>query len=226
MKKLNSKGFSAIEAILILIIVLMIAGVIFYVYKTQNKNNSISNSSIQSSTSTKTEASEDKYAGWQTYSSKNPDTGYISFKYPSGWYVTEDKLINSSGHITISTTKTPGDYLDGPVTNMPADLQIIGINYGKSMGNLGSIVESATKKGQPNTSPLESGTVEDGSLTTKDGLAVRTYNWNDNANFEAYWQNASDIYFAASNGYGVLDSDNGQSATKTVELLIATIAYR
>lgn len=224
MKKLNNKGFSAIEALLILIIVLMIGGVIFYVYKAQNKNDTVSNSSIQPASSTKTQANEDKYAGWQTFTSTNADTGYISFKYPAGWYVMENKNINNSGNIVISTTKTPDDYLNGPVPNKPANLEIIGINYGKTAADLGTLVESDAKTGQPNTSPLTSGSVQNGSLMTKDGLAVRTYTWNDSANFEGYWEN-SGVLFGISNGYGALSVENGKKATDTTKLLVESIKY-
>lgn len=76
--KTNQKGFSAVEVVLVLVVVGLIGVVGFTVYKNHNKTAS-STANTNTPTQTKT-APADLYAGWQSYSDS-----HVSFKYPSGW---------------------------------------------------------------------------------------------------------------------------------------------
>jgi Tfp pilus assembly protein PilE len=79
--KRNENGFSAVEVILLLVIVSLIGVVGFMVYKNHNKtSNSTTTASTTKSSTTPTKATPDPYAGWQSYSDS-----HVSFKYPSGW---------------------------------------------------------------------------------------------------------------------------------------------
>lgn len=117
----NQQGFGAVEAVLVLVIVILIGVVGWMVYKNHNKttNNktTASNSSANTSPQTKTTQAPDPYAGWQSYSDSS-----VSFKYPTGWqagrgadkYATVDVAATSPGFTTSSmtTAQNPG----APVT--------------------------------------------------------------------------------------------------------------
>lgn len=88
MKKIknNQLGFGAVESILIFIIIALVAGTGWYVWK-QNKssnNSGESASSTPATTEPTTTTSEkaDPYEGWKTSTLKYEK---ISFKYPSNW---------------------------------------------------------------------------------------------------------------------------------------------
>lgn len=90
MKKLNTKGFTAIEGLLILVIVGIIGGAGYYVYKSQKDTEDTSNSTGNSEVTidknevdkeTSKEAT-DLTAGWKT--GEIGTTG-LSFKYPPKW---------------------------------------------------------------------------------------------------------------------------------------------
>jgi hypothetical protein len=82
-KKLNTKGFSAVEGLLALIAVTLISFVGYYVYHSQKNSDDTLNEAISSSTSpsVKTIKKEaDPTAGWLVYKDSN-----VSFKYPGTW---------------------------------------------------------------------------------------------------------------------------------------------
>ncbi|MDB5163620.1 MAG: hypothetical protein JWS12_237 [Candidatus Saccharibacteria bacterium] len=101
MKKLNSRGFSAVEGLLILVIVGIIGFVGWYVYKSnKDANKSLSNASqstISSQTSTKksetkTAAPEKKVSdSWLEY--KAP---HYSIRFADGWTITKKQESNDS----------------------------------------------------------------------------------------------------------------------------------
>jgi hypothetical protein len=90
MRKLykNETGFGAIEAILILVIVIAIAGVGWYVWKAKKNTDSTYNTVANTSTTNKpivkpkTTITVDPYAGWKTY---NDPSNIFSVKYPDNW---------------------------------------------------------------------------------------------------------------------------------------------
>ncbi|HWB39279.1 MAG TPA: hypothetical protein VG604_03500 [Candidatus Saccharimonadales bacterium] len=83
MGKLNSKGFGAVE-ILLVVLILLIAGLGgYYVYHNQNSTKPAAKTSATTkSDKTKTvkNLASDPYAGWQTLTG----TGF-TMKYPAGW---------------------------------------------------------------------------------------------------------------------------------------------
>lgn len=90
MKKLNAQGFTALETILVLVLILVIGGAGWYVYKTNaDKKDSASsqnNSSQESDDSDEeTESSEQEIVvpeGWVKYEDSAKG---VSFYYPSEW---------------------------------------------------------------------------------------------------------------------------------------------
>ncbi len=92
MKKLNQKGFGAIEGLLIFIIVALIGGAGFYVYQSNKSNPDNAKSDGQRVEDEETEKApstsieKDEYASWRTY--KDTKFGF-SFKYPNNWSTKE-----------------------------------------------------------------------------------------------------------------------------------------
>lgn len=84
MKKLGQGGFGLIEALIIIIILGIIGGTGFYVYKAnKNTDESLSNSGNSTDIKKSPAATQkDPYKDWKTYSS---GTEKLSFKYPSDW---------------------------------------------------------------------------------------------------------------------------------------------
>jgi hypothetical protein len=129
------KGFSAVEALLILVIVGVIGGVGYFVYSSQKKTNeALENaakvsSSVYASTKTETKpvAESEIYVDWKSFS-KN---GYV-FKYPDDWTLLEGQPF---GTVTSPDFKSTGvqsrtvtsgimvyfDQTDIPQTNITAD---------------------------------------------------------------------------------------------------------
>lgn len=100
MKKLNNHGFTAFEGILIVIIIALIGGVGFYVYKS-NQDKKSDNPTSSSQKSTQTSATKDSYKDWKTYTSS---TEKMSFKYPSSWKVDNSSPADSESDSTTITT--------------------------------------------------------------------------------------------------------------------------
>jgi hypothetical protein len=90
MGKLNQKGFSAIEGLLILVIVAIIGGVGLYIYHANQKTNSTLNTASQENSATAPNVSKNAtktvstglYSGWSQYCSSHEKA---CFKYPDSW---------------------------------------------------------------------------------------------------------------------------------------------
>ncbi|GEM_PF-3112623 len=119
MKK-NQKGFGAVEAMLVLVIVVLVGVAGYMVYKNHHKTTttaSSANSTRTTPSSTSTKTTTDPYAGWQSYSDS-----HVSFKYPSGWqagtgadkYGAVSVTATSPGFTT--TSMTTADNPGAPVT--------------------------------------------------------------------------------------------------------------
>jgi Tfp pilus assembly protein PilE len=140
MKKIskNQKGFSVVEAVLMLVIVVLIAVIGYMVYKNGNKTKtSSSNTTVkttQSSTSKSTTATN-PYAGWKQYCSSYEKS---CFKYPSTWTFTNS-----------CTSSTPCDGSDNVGVTSPSNSQIgftsaITGRGGDCANNIDSFVTSVT----------------------------------------------------------------------------------
>ena len=84
----DQKGFSAVEVVLVLVIVALVGAIGFLVYKNQHKTKaapvaSTTTTKSTTTTPTKTVTAPDPYAGWKTYTS--PLNSGLSFKYPADW---------------------------------------------------------------------------------------------------------------------------------------------
>jgi len=93
MKK-NESGFSAVETILLLVVVIALAGVGYYVYKAKKNTTSTYNSAANASTTTKPAVkttTTDPTASWKSFTST---AGKFSLKYPSNW-VTETSCLSN-----------------------------------------------------------------------------------------------------------------------------------
>ncbi len=82
----NQKGFAAVEALLIVLVIGLIGSVGWYVY--QNNNNGKNNQTTEDSKSSKVDAQNDEYADWNTYNAK---LGGFTLRYPRDWTVIRDE---------------------------------------------------------------------------------------------------------------------------------------
>jgi hypothetical protein len=104
----NQKGFSAVEAILIIVIIAAIGLGGWYVWKKQNTKDahSTTNSQKQSESSTKESAQEatpDPTADWVTYSNA---TGKFSFKHPAAWVFADNPQACTEGLVLFAPVQT------------------------------------------------------------------------------------------------------------------------
>jgi hypothetical protein len=115
----NETGFSAVEIVLVLVIVGLIGVVGYMVYKNQHKTTAPVATTIStkpaSTTPAKT-APADPYAGWKQYCDTDHKT---CFKYPADWAQNEDKValsdtVNNVGSTVASPNKTVNISYDFP----------------------------------------------------------------------------------------------------------------
>jgi hypothetical protein len=81
----NNKGFTLVEVLLLIVVLILVGGLGYLGYKQVNKKSTASTSSTNAKTA-KT-AAVDPYAGWKTGTLKYEK---ISFKYPTDWTLTEE----------------------------------------------------------------------------------------------------------------------------------------
>jgi len=138
--KRNQSGFSAIEVLLVILIVaaLAVSGFVLYQrHKPSVVKTSAATTQNQTTTQTKDTSTQsaqpDPYQGWNTYN----DTGYaaasgISIKYPSDWQIniTRVKKIGNTKNPTavinervvfLPSSETPKEEWDTCATNVSAD---------------------------------------------------------------------------------------------------------
>ncbi len=102
MNKLNNHGFGVVEGLLVLVIIGLIGGAGFYVYKsTQNTNASLNNADNSSVTPRPTMAQKNPYDNWKIH--KSP-TEKLSFKYPSDWSYSDVSKANPTAGDSIILT--------------------------------------------------------------------------------------------------------------------------
>ena len=86
----NNKGFTLVEVLLLIVVLILVGGLGYLGYKQVNKKSMTSTSSTTAST-TKTTA-VDPYAGWKTGTLKYEK---LSFKYPSNWNLVDSSVTGS-----------------------------------------------------------------------------------------------------------------------------------
>jgi|GEM_PF-1736574 len=166
MKKLNSKGFSAVEVVLVLVIVGLLGAVGWFVYdKNHNKTTTTHSTPATTAGANQTSAKPaGPYDGWKTYTSSNNLA--LSFKYPASWTVTENNPSDMCAGQS-AVTFTP------PASEVESGFKAIGASYTpQSKQNNGATIGSyyelvITKAGQ--SLPSKCGS---------DNGSTGVYNWN------------------------------------------------
>jgi len=102
-KKSNQKGFSTVEGLLILLIVVIVAGVGYYVWHSQNKASTTLSKAAPNSGS----ATTDPYLGWNTV--KLP-TAKVSLRYPTSWKAAT--VLSTTSGDSVGLTGSKGYVLD------------------------------------------------------------------------------------------------------------------
>jgi len=110
---LEENGFSAVEGLLVLVIIILVGAVGYLVYKnhqdTKNTSTSISKSKVVSPVKTTT---TDPYTGWDSYTLKNENA---SFKYPSNWLLTDS---SNNGQDMVELNAPDSFYLNLDTVNL------------------------------------------------------------------------------------------------------------
>ena len=111
--KLNTKGFSPLNILLLVVIVGLIGGVGYYVYNSQKKTNTeldnaaMSQGEPQKSEKKKEESKKteekDETADWKLYTSEK---GGYSFRYPQSWLTATHPELCSEGLVLIAPSET------------------------------------------------------------------------------------------------------------------------
>ena len=114
----KNKGFTLVEVLLLIVVLILVGGLGYLGYKQVNKKSKTSTASATATTA-KT-AAVDPYAGWKTYTS--PLKSGLSFKYPADWDFTPNTEVpapNNLGGVendsVLRSAKIQGTY--GTVTN-------------------------------------------------------------------------------------------------------------
>jgi hypothetical protein len=103
----NEKGFSAVEIVLVLVIVVLLGAVGWLVYKDHHKSKTVASVTTVSttkpaaSTSTKTTTTPSPYAGWKAYTLP---VEKLSFKYPSDWTVSNTAPTSTQDNTTLTSS--------------------------------------------------------------------------------------------------------------------------
>jgi hypothetical protein len=87
----NNKGFTLVEVLLLIVVLILVGGLGYLGYKQVNKKSKTSTSSTTAATTAKT-AAVDPYAGWKTGTLKYEK---LSFKYPSNWNLVDNSVTGS-----------------------------------------------------------------------------------------------------------------------------------
>jgi len=95
----NSKGFTLVETLLVLLVVAVIGFGGYYVWQNQHKDETKVSSTKAAVTKTETKSqSSDPYHGWKPYILPYEK---LSFKYPSDWMLTNEDATTFNDTVTI-----------------------------------------------------------------------------------------------------------------------------
>lgn len=181
--KNNQDGFSAVETVLILVIVVLMGVVGFIVYKNQNKKTTADKPVASSKPETKTESKPaektDEYAGWKTY---NSSTGSYSIKYPSTWILDSPPSGGNSGDVLLTSSGAKTESFG------------IWLNQSNSSSPTSSTYSAFTQV------PYSQGSV---LQTLSNGIAVWEANQSLMANGNTYPDTCTPFESASGNAFGV-----------------------
>lgn len=106
----NEKGFSALEALLVILVVVLIGGAGWYVWQSRADNNAPTNDTGSTNAyPTENTPKTDPYEGWETYTLKYER---FSFKYPKSYAIDDESSTANPdvkpGHDRLKLTKDNG----------------------------------------------------------------------------------------------------------------------
>lgn len=88
----NSKGFTLVETLLVILVLAVIGFGGYYVWQNQHKDETKVSSNKSTATKTETKSqSSDPYQGWKSYTLPYEK---LSFKYPSDWTLSDERATN------------------------------------------------------------------------------------------------------------------------------------
>ena len=98
--KNNQNGFSGVEGVIVLAVIVLIGVVGYMVYNNHKKTTTASVAASTSPATTKTTAAANPYAGWQTYT----DASGFTLKYPTTW---ADDTVKAGTTVRVGANQTP-----------------------------------------------------------------------------------------------------------------------
>jgi type II secretory pathway pseudopilin PulG len=149
MKKINNgSGFSVVELLLVIVIVILLGFMGWYIYHNDHKTNV--NTTKSSSTSTTI------YSNWKTFV-----TSYqkLSFKYPNNWVLTDNSTSNGNDDITIKSPAGLSIYMQAliPISSTDITASIISTSNIKFTGQSDYLLyySSAAAQNNSTTGPVD-----------------------------------------------------------------------
>lgn len=105
MKIKNQRGFTVLEVVLAIVVVLGIVGAAYYIGANKDKSQKANTATVESADDARLNATDD-ISNWKTYS----DTlSQASFKYPSDWELKTESIQNAvDGALTVTVTSPGG----------------------------------------------------------------------------------------------------------------------
>lgn len=98
--KNNQNGFSGVEGVIVLAVIVLIGVVGYMVYNNHKKTTTASVAASTSPATTKTTAAANPYTGWQTYT----DASGFTLKYPTTW---ADDTVKAGTTVRVGADQTP-----------------------------------------------------------------------------------------------------------------------
>jgi len=202
----NNKGFTLVEVLLLIVVLILVGGIGYLGYKQVNKKSKTSTSSTTAATTAKN-AAVDPYAGWKTGVLENEQ---ITFKYPADWLLDDlhstiqalvdlKSLVSPSGNYIILQTGATADgppmktYASVPITFLgkPTQLQIQASS--KNLGVTGT-------PDQPTEAAVSGGKVPAKNITKVCNViqVCETYNYFSYNNGPIDTSNAQPVYESVS----------------------------
>jgi Tfp pilus assembly protein PilE len=224
--KNNQHGFTGIEGVLVLAVIIIIGLVSYMVYNNHKKTTpvaTVATTTTKSSTATTppktTTTTPDPYAGWKTYDSSLQG---LSFKYPATWYATDEPTDNARTYIT--------NYVYNPNDSREPDTAKEASWITTNDTEASASTEAATASGKPiccylgGDVSLVKGTIASGKIT------INTYQFLGPGKapvMEAYWSDLNGKRYVAVSGGGEGGAfvTANQDEIANLKLILPTISF-
>jgi type II secretory pathway pseudopilin PulG len=216
MKKTSkTKGFSSIEGFLILVIILILAGVGYYVWHSTKNTNDILNTAEKSNNASSNKAQKmitlDVYKDWKTYIWTSQG---VSFKYPNNWFIKEDSSLNRVYASSVEADVTKD--------NMPANFQRIWFSTESVEASLQQEegIKSGSSSNRQVSGPVAISTIKSGSIT------IDTYEYETvgGPTLQAFWEDSANKRFYATNSTEVGEK-NQKDMVANLKKILATVSF-